>query len=70
VSEHWAMVARELRVPVVVNSDAHSVRELGFLRYGVGIARRAWLGRADVLNALSVDELRAWRQARGRGHQA
>jgi DNA polymerase (family 10) len=64
VSEHWATMARELGVPVVINSDAHSVRELGFLRYGVGIARRAWLERAHVLNTRSVDALRAWREAR------
>jgi DNA polymerase (family 10) len=64
VTEHWATMAREMGVPIVVNSDAHSVRELGFLRYGVGIARRAWLERADVLNTRTVDELRAWREAR------
>jgi DNA polymerase (family 10) len=64
LSEHWATMARELGVPVVVNSDAHSVRELGFLRYGIGIARRAWLERADVLNTRSVEDLCAWREAR------
>jgi DNA polymerase (family 10) len=64
VSEHWATMARELGVPIVINSDAHSVRELGFLRYGVGIARRAWLERAHVLNTRSVEALRAWREAR------
>ena len=36
-------MARDLGVPVVLNSDAHGVRELGHLRYGIGIARRAWL---------------------------
>jgi DNA polymerase (family 10) len=64
VTETWATMARELGVPVVVNSDAHSVRELGFLRYGMGIARRAWLERSDVLNTRSVGELRAWCDAR------
>jgi DNA polymerase (family 10) len=64
VNEHWAAAARDLGVPVVLNSDAHSVRELEFLRYGVGIARRAWLMPAHVLNTRTVDELRRWRAER------
>lgn len=66
VDEHMARMAREAGVPVVVNSDAHSTRELGFVRFGVGIARRAWLGKGDVLNTLSADRIVAWRAERGR----
>jgi DNA polymerase (family 10) len=62
--EHTARMAREAGVPVVLNSDAHSVRELDHLRYGIGIARRAWLGREHVLNTRSAEELRAWRAER------
>ncbi len=29
------------------------------MRFGVGIARRAWLGKADILNCLDADELGA-----------
>lgn len=64
VDEHVARMARDAGVPVVVNSDAHSVRELDQLRYGVGIARRAWLGPEHVLNTRSAGELQAWRAAR------
>ena len=34
------------------------------LRYGVGIARRAWLAPEHVLNTRSANELEAWRAAR------
>jgi DNA polymerase (family 10) len=64
VDEHTCRMARELGVPVVINSDAHGVRELAHLRYGVGIARRAWLAKEHVLNTKSADELPAWRRAR------
>jgi DNA polymerase (family 10) len=63
-NEHTAKLAREAGVPVVLNSDAHSVRELTFLRYGIGIARRAWLEPKHVLNTRSADELQRWRAQR------
>jgi DNA polymerase (family 10) len=34
-----------------VTSDAHSVRALGYVELGIGQARRAWLGKDQVLNA-------------------
>ncbi|HVJ92920.1 MAG TPA: DNA polymerase/3'-5' exonuclease PolX [Labilithrix sp.] len=64
VNEHIAKMAREAGVPVVLNSDAHSVRELSHLRYGIGIARRAWLGPEHVLNTRSAADLQKWRAER------
>lgn len=64
VNEHLARMAREAGVPVVLSSDAHSVRELEHLRYGIGIARRAWLGPEHVLNTRSAEALQAWRAER------
>jgi DNA polymerase (family 10) len=42
--------AAERGVKIVISSDAHSVAELRFMRWGVDQARRAWLRRADVAN--------------------
>ncbi len=64
ISENGARMARERGVPVAINSDAHSTRELDHLRYGVGIARRAWLGPEHVLTTKTADELMAWRKGR------
>ncbi|MDF2692804.1 MAG: hypothetical protein K0S65_1187, partial [Labilithrix sp.] len=47
----WARAARERGIRFVLSVDAHSTRELDNLRYAVGLARRAGLRRADVLNA-------------------
>ena len=64
INEHTARMARDMGVPVVINSDAHSVRELSFLRYGIGIARRAWLGKEHVLNTRSLRDVKEFRAAR------
>jgi DNA polymerase (family 10) len=42
-----------------VDSDAHSVRGLGNLLYGVGVAQRAWVLPERVLNTLPLDGLLA-----------
>jgi DNA polymerase (family 10) len=55
----WCRAAKELGVAIVISSDAHSVDELAFLRYGVFQARRGWLERRDVLNALPWPQLRS-----------
>jgi len=52
--------AKELGVPVVISTDAHSPRGLMDMRFGVDQARRGWLEAADVLNTKSAAEFRAW----------
>ena len=47
--------ARELGVPLVINTDSHHFSHLGQRRYGLGVARRAWCCPEHVLNALPVD---------------
>lgn len=51
--------ARELGIPVVISTDAHSPRGLGVMRYGIEQARRAWLQPADVLNTLPLEDFLA-----------
>ncbi len=48
--------ARELEVPVLVNTDAHRTDELDLAHYGVEQARRAWLGPEHVLNTRGVED--------------
>jgi DNA polymerase (family X) len=60
----WARRAREAGARLTVSSDAHSKRDLGLMPYGVGSARRGWLGAADVLNTRPLDELRLALRAR------
>ncbi len=52
--------AKELGVPVVISTDAHSPRGLKDMRFGVDQARRGWLTRDDVLNTKSADDFERW----------
>ena len=45
-----ARLARDRGVKLIINSDAHEVDALDFPRWGVLTARRAWLGKDDVIN--------------------
>ena len=45
---------------LTIDSDAHSTRELDFIRWGVSQARRAWVEPKDVLNTRSRADLLAW----------
>lgn len=47
--------AKELGVKVAIGSDAHSVNGLDF-SFGIAQARRGWLERGDVLNAMPLKE--------------
>lgn len=53
--------AAELGVPVAVSTDTHDLSNLDNLELGLGVARRAWIGPAQVLNARPLDDLLAWR---------
>jgi DNA polymerase (family X) len=57
--------AKELGVPVVISTDAHSPRGLADMRFGVDQARRGWLSPADVLNTRSLAEMKMWLGRRG-----
>ncbi len=54
-----ARLARDSGVKIVISSDAHSRQALATLRWGVLVARRAWLTASDVLNTRSHDDFRA-----------
>jgi DNA polymerase (family 10) len=51
--------AKDAGARLVISTDAHSTTALGGLRWGVTMARRAWLTAADVLNTRPISALRA-----------
>ena len=59
LSDVHAKLARDRGARVVISSDAHSRNALRSLRWGVTIARRAWLTPADVINTRCFGELQA-----------
>jgi DNA polymerase (family X) len=50
MNELHARAAAAAGVRVLVNTDAHSVRNFGLLPYGIATARRAWLTAEQVAN--------------------
>jgi len=52
--------AGELGCVLAINTDAHRPSDLLLRRFGVGVARRAWLGAGQVANAWPLDDLQAW----------
>ncbi len=61
----YARRARELGIPISINTDSHSEEDFDNLFYGVATARRAWLTKADVINCWSPDRLLKWLKKRG-----
>ncbi|GER93482.1 DNA polymerase/3'-5' exonuclease PolX [hot springs metagenome] len=57
INDTYAKRAKELGIPIVIATDTHIINQFGYMRYGVSIARRGWLGKDDVLNTLDVDKL-------------
>jgi DNA polymerase (family X) len=59
--------ARERGLGISIGADAHSVAGIGNVEYGVAIARKGWLGPADILNTLPVERFLARASHRKRG---
>jgi DNA polymerase (family 10) len=51
---------RDGGVMISIGADAHSVAGIGHVDFGVGIARKGWLGPADILNTRSAEEFTGW----------
>lgn len=60
LSDVQVRLAKEKGAVVVINTDAHRVEELAYMRYGVNQARRGWLEPGDVLNTLDAEKLLDW----------
>jgi DNA polymerase (family 10) len=57
--------AKELGIPISINTDAHSEEDMDLRFYGVAVARRAWLTKEDVINCWSTAKLLKWLKKRG-----
>jgi DNA polymerase (family 10) len=54
-----AFRARDLGAKLAIGTDAHSVAHLGLMRFGIGVARRAWCEPQHILNTIPLEELLA-----------
>ena len=60
--------ARLKGIRLSINPDAHSLDGLEDVAYGVGIARKGWLGKKDVLNTKSLSEMEKYLKERKNGY--
>lgn len=60
----YCRYAKERGVKVSINPDAHNAGDLSNICYGVGIARKGWLTAVNVINTLSLAEMKAFLKKR------
>ncbi|MBI4235461.1 DNA polymerase/3'-5' exonuclease PolX [Candidatus Peregrinibacteria bacterium] len=56
ISDKYVKMAKDKGAKFVIDTDSHEVSHPAFMEFGVGIARRGWLTKKDVLNAWSLKE--------------
>jgi DNA polymerase (family 10) len=60
----WLQLARKRGVTIEMGPDAHSPSELSFVDFGIQIARKGWLEKANVLNTASANDVLRFAGAR------
>jgi DNA polymerase (family 10) len=64
LNDRYAREAKKRGIPVVISTDSHILEQFRFMRYGISVARRGWLEKSDVLNALPLREFSAYLKKR------
>lgn len=57
LSAEWAQKAQQAGVRIAINTDAHDYNMLEHMKYGVGVAQKAWIKKDTVLNTWSKSKL-------------
>ncbi|MCL4477437.1 MAG: DNA polymerase/3'-5' exonuclease PolX [Nitrospirae bacterium] len=60
INDAYAKRAKEMKIPVMINTDTHVINQFDFMIYGVSIGRRGWLEKGDVINTLNAENLLKW----------
>ncbi len=58
LDSQFVRMTKNTGVLLAVNTDAHSIGQLPRRRFGLNIARRGWLTKAEVINTYTLEELR------------
>jgi len=58
LSDSHCRMAKDMGLKLAISTDAHSVANMDFIRYGVDQARRGWLEPDDILNTRSLKQLK------------
>lgn len=61
----WCKRAKDKGMKLPINPDSHGPEGLHDIFFGIGIARKGWLEKKDVLNTMTAEELNAyWKRKR------
>jgi DNA polymerase (family X) len=58
LNDKYIKQAKEIGLKLAISTDAHSVDNLRYMKYGVAQARRGWLEKDDVINTRSWKDLK------------
>jgi len=58
LNEFYLKKAKDKNIKISLGTDTHHAGGLEMMRFGVGIARRAWLEKKDIINCLSYENIR------------
>lgn len=56
----WCKCAKEMGIKLVISPDAHSLSEIFNTGFGVAMARKGWCEKSDILNCLSITDMKAF----------
>jgi DNA polymerase (family 10) len=58
LNDVYCKLAKEMQLKLAISTDAHSISQLDFMRFGIFQARRGWLGPKDIINTRSLTGLK------------
>lgn len=58
LNDIYCKMAKDMGVKIAISTDAHSLKHLDYLRFGIGQARRGWLEPEDVINTRNLQDLK------------
>ena len=58
LNDYYIKMGRETGVRFAISTDAHSVADFNYIRFGVAQARRGWLEAKDVINTRHLEALK------------
>jgi DNA polymerase (family 10) len=60
LADKYVRIAKAKGAKFVINTDSHGLEHPEFMKFGVGIARRGWLTKDDVLNTRNFAKFDTW----------
>lgn len=57
LNDVYVRKAKELGIKICIDTDAHDIVRMEEMKYGVGMARRGWLGKEDIINTMNAERL-------------